>query len=104
MRSKKNIVIVCSLILNVLLIIGFIGFKYYAGILLLQTTVLHYDTMLGQSRHVLSVLDSNDPEKIYQLKRTLGIQIESDAKAAEIWEKVLMKRTGRQSEKEKEEK
>jgi hypothetical protein len=89
MRNKKNIVIFCSLLLNVLLFIGFPVYYYYMATSLKRVVFSHYDTMIGQSRHVLLVLDSNDPEKIYRLKRTLEAQIDSNTRAVESMRRIL---------------
>jgi hypothetical protein len=89
MRNKKNIVIVCSLILNVLLVIVFLVYYYYTATSLKRIVFSHYDTMIGQSRHVLLVLDSNDPGEIYRLKRSLEAQIDSNTRAVESMRRLL---------------
>jgi hypothetical protein len=91
MKKWKNVVIICSLILNVLLIIGFLAFRYYMRFTMFELSAVCSNTIAANCKHALSVLDFNDAGQIPEHKEFLKMQIESNTKAAQAWEKALKK-------------
>jgi len=91
MQRWKSAVFAFSLLLNVLLAIGLLGLRSYARNALFNQAAICSSYLSANSKHVLLVLDSNDPGQIPELKKFLRSQIESNNQAASTWKKALKK-------------
>jgi hypothetical protein len=91
MQRWKSIALAFSLLLNVFLIIGLLGVRYYARKALFKQAAISSGYLSANCKHVLSIIDSNDPKQIPELKKFLQSQIENNNRAAESWRKALKK-------------
>ena len=91
MHKWKSSVFAFSLLLNVLLVIGLFSLRHYARCALFKQAAIYSSYLSANCKHVLLVIDSNDPGQIPELKKFLRAQIESNDKAAATWKKALNK-------------
>ena len=82
MKKWKNVVFACSLILNLVLIVGIVCLGYYFRITIAKLSLFNANFMIEQNERVISVLDSNEPSKVSRLKESLKMQNESHAQVA----------------------
>ena len=87
MTKGMKVIFVASVLLNIILIIGFVLFRNYV-----KTTMFRGAAMTAQAetmvlKNILTEIDSNDPARIAALKESLPKQIENCQKAAAIWER-----------------
>jgi hypothetical protein len=89
MTKGIKVVFIVSIILNVCLIIGLISFKSYHTYLSYKIVADSIKTEVRYSKHILSELESNDPEKITALKDWLRENIEIGEKNTEMWQQAI---------------
>ena len=85
MKKSAKIILVCSLILNVFTISGFIVFKYYIRHTMFQSAAMIAESETRLQENILADIESNDPNKITELKTRLRKYIEQSRKSAAIW-------------------
>ena len=76
--KKQTVILGISLLLNILLIIGFLYFKNYMRSQTFRIAAINSDGNVKRSRFILSTIESGDPNKIDLLKERLRITIETE--------------------------
>jgi hypothetical protein len=91
MEKWKKIVFVCSLLLNVLTIAGFLGFRHYVRTTMFQVAAMTAQAETHQLKNILSDIDSNDPARIAALKERLHKSLEQCQKSSVVWQNAATK-------------
>ena len=91
MKNWKHVVFLCSLILNLGLIIGFVGFRHYVRVTTFQLIATTAQAEVNLLESILSDLESDDPEKTAALEERLRLFKEKRKKTSDIWEQAAKK-------------
>jgi len=68
--------LILSILLNVLLIVGFAIYRKYGTSTINNIAEYHSDYIIEHGKYILGVIDSNDPNRISHLKTSTKMQIE----------------------------
>lgn len=91
MSKWLKIMFISSVVLNVALIIGVIWARSYIGKQLAESAVAIAEAEGSFTRHILTELESGEPDRIEALKNELQNGIESTEKTADMWRQVTEK-------------
>jgi uncharacterized membrane protein len=85
MSKWLKIMFISSIVLNAALVIGVIWARSYIRTQLFEHAAMTAEAEASISRHILTELESGEPERIEELKKLLQNSIENSEKAADIW-------------------
>lgn len=89
MAKGLKVALVLSLLLNVGLAGGFLGFKSYVGSQMFKMAAMTAEAEGRLLQSVLADIESDDPETIEALKEKLTLSIENANTAASIWRQAM---------------
>jgi len=85
MKKALTTVLIISLILNAVLIIGFLTYKSYVKKSNFELAAINAQSEASLLTNILTDLDPNDPAKIEALKKRLQDNIKNAKEVEEIW-------------------
>ena len=85
MSKWLKIMFISSVVLNIALVVGAIWARSYIRTTNFEIAAMTAETEGSFARHILTELESNDPDKIEALKKQLQKNIEQAEKVADIW-------------------
>jgi hypothetical protein len=85
MSKWLKIMFISSIVLNIALVIGVIWARSYIRTQLFEHAVAIAEAEGSFTRHILTELESGEPDRIEALKNELQNSIENSEKAADIW-------------------
>lgn len=91
MAKGLKIALVLSLLLNVGLVVGFLGYRSYVGNQMKQAVATSARSETSLLRSVLADIESDDPGRIRSLKQKLRASIEMGDKAIEMMQEMAEK-------------
>ena len=91
MSKWLKIMFISSVVLNIVLVIGVIWARSYIRTQLAESAATAAKSEASISRHILTELESGEPERIEALKTQLQNSIENSEIAADMWRQVAEK-------------
>jgi hypothetical protein len=91
MSKWLKIMFILSVVLNIALVIGAIWARSYIRTQSFELAAMTADAEGRLARHILTELESGEPDRIESLKKLLQNSVENTEKAAEMWRQAAKK-------------
>ena len=91
MSKWLKIMFVSSVVLNIALVVGVIWARSYIGTQLAESAVMTAEAEGRIARHILTELESGEPDRIKELKKLLQSNIKTAEIAADMWRQAAEK-------------
>ena len=91
MSKRLKIMFILSVVLNIALVIGAIWARSFVRTKSFELAAMTAEAEGRLARHILTELESDEPERIEAVKKLLQNSIETSEKAAEMWRDVAEK-------------
>jgi hypothetical protein len=86
-----KIMFILSVVLNIALVVGVIWARSYIGTQLTESAAMTAEAEGRIARHILTELESGEPDRIEELKKLLQSNIETAEIAADMWRQAAEK-------------